>query len=300
MKTFGKLVVVLTGMILYAPCAWTQIISTSLPTEIPEGKKLPITAHIMLSPLGSWDYKEVWIGPTESVESGNYVQNFGTLGQSPNSQILVAGELAILLGSKGFAATVGGWFNKVSDEEYDLDGVSLVYSPELDLIGYASYSASVPISITILEGHLGLYYRSFGIQFGMVRSSANSNGDFLRTTIEGISYGDFLNQYPFDVAMTDFTIYGVFKKSIKRWGLSAGLGAYMKQAGPDDAWLRFTEKKTVPSGFLTANFEAIKRMSLDASFWYIGDTEDVKIFEGIASSPSDAQSRLTVGIGYSF
>ena len=164
---------------------------------------------------------------------------------------------------------------------------------------FGAITASIPISLTMYEGHAGLFYRSFGLQVGVVRSNLKSNGDFLRLT-DGESVIDIPALAPFDVQTTDWTCYAVYRKSSKRWGGSIGLGAYAKQ-GITDAPLRFQETKTVGSGFLTANVVLGRHISVDGSYWYVGDTNEVATFESITSTPpSDAQGRVTLGLGYSF
>ncbi|MEK7316426.1 MAG: hypothetical protein AAB011_09610 [Candidatus Eisenbacteria bacterium] len=290
-------------LVACAPAAKAQIISTSLPTLGTGETKLPISAHFMVSPLGSWDYKEGWFSDKRS---SNYDEYFvGTVGKTSTSQILAAGEAAIPIGDNRLTATVGGWYNRIGDVDYNFDGQFLViYDPSVVFLDYSiPMKATIPITVTMVEGHAGLFYRNYGVQVGVVRSQLKSDGNIVALRREdGAPQADLEGYFPFDASTTDVTLYGVYKRSVDRAAVSAGFGIYRKQGikSASDSPLRFADSKMVASGFLTASVELKHRFSLDASYWFIGKTDQAKDIKGYTSTtPSDSQSRLTVGVGYS-
>jgi hypothetical protein len=286
--------------------AWparSQIISTSLPIMAPEGQRIPISAHFMVSPVGSWDYKEGWFS---DVRYSGYDEYFvGAVGKTSHSQILAAGEVAIPVRGDRWSATLGGWYNRIGDVDYDFDGQFLnIYDAGGGFLDYlVPLKATIPITVTLLEGHAGLFYGPYGVQVGLVHSKLKSDGNIadIRRN-DGASQPDLTGYFSFDASTTDLTIYGVYKRAISRVALSGGIGAYRKQGikSATDSPLRFADSKTVVSGFLTGSVELKHRVSLDASWWFIGKTDQAKAIKGYSSTtPSDSQSRLTVGLGYS-
>jgi hypothetical protein len=269
--------------------------------SVGEGKP-PVTAHFMVSPVGSWDYKEGWFSDKPFPTFNEYF--VGTVGKTSHSQVLVAGEAAVPIGQKRWAATFGGWYNKIGKVDYGFDGQYLnISSPPTFTDFIVPLKATIPITVTMLEGHAGLFCKSFGVQAGLVHSSLKSDGDIVDIRRQdGATQADFTGYFPFNASTTDWTLYGVYKRSIDRFGLSGGFGVYRKQGikSASDSPLRFADSKMVASGFLTANCAIRSHFSLDASFWFIGKTDQAKDIKGYTSTtPSDSQSRATVGIGYS-
>lgn len=307
MKPILAVVVLSLSLVVGVPIARSQIISTSLPALRSGSEKLPITAHFMVSPAGSWDYKEGWFSavaiPTLSPTYNEYF--VGTVGKTSTSQILAAGEAAIPVSGHRWTVTLGGWYNRIGDVKYDFDGQYLNSAIPPSFLDFRdTLKATIPMSVTIVEGHAGLYYGSFGVQVGVVRSSLKSNGDILNIHLSnGAPAADLVNYAPFEASTTDLTLYGVYKRSISLLGFSAGAGAYRKQGikSSNVSPLRFAESKIVASGFLTANVRAWRGLSLDTSYWFIGKTDQAKDLNGYSSTtPSDSQSRLILGLGYSF
>jgi hypothetical protein len=187
----------------------------------------------------------------------------------------------------------------------------------------------------VSEGHVGVFYRSVGIQVGVVRThQQGSDAKFGVWTVEGfgvppnlvrfdpplvIDFGAF-EEFPengprpheppkiaFDETTNDLTVFGVFRKAGAHWGVSVGAGAYFKEGIPGGSPLRFPDDEVVFSGFVTANVSLYKGLGIDVSYWHIGATREFDDFRKNmeAISPNvklggDAQSRWTVGVGYSF
>jgi hypothetical protein len=258
----------------------------------------------MVSPAGSWDYKEAWFSAKPFPSYDEYF--VGSVGKSSTSQLLVAGEVALPVGGTRWAATLGGWYNRIGDVDYDFDGQYLNISNPPTFLDFANpLKATIPMTVTIMEGHAGLFHGSFGVQVGVVRSSLKSDGDILNfRRQDGASQPDLAGYFPFNASTMDLTLYGVYKRSISRFGLSGGAGGYRKQGikSSSDSPLRFADSKTVASGFLTASVNAGRGLTLDGSWWFIGKTDQVtNILGGYTSTtPSDSQSRLILGLGYSF
>jgi hypothetical protein len=303
-RTNSRVACLLISFLLWAPLASPQIISTSLPSLNPVAGKAPVSAHFMLSPVGSWDYNEVWFSDQPFPGYDEYF--VGSVGKASTSQILAAAEAAIPLGTSGWTATVGGWYNKIGDVDYEFDGqylnISNAGSGFLDFV--VPSTATIPISVTILEGHAGLFRGPFGAQIRFVRSTLESDGDILSIDrSDGAPQPDLPGYAGFDTSTTDMTFYGVYKRAFSRLSASAGAGIYRKAGigSADDSPLRFADSTIVPSGFLTATYEVRNRITLDASYWFIGETDQAQDIEGYSSTtPSDTQSRFTVGVGFSY
>jgi hypothetical protein len=280
-----------------APSAFAQIISTSLPTADAGARRDGFSAHIMATPFAKWDYKEVYI--VGSTYAGLDFYDLGLINAKPNSKFMAAADLAFALGESNWSLTLGGWYNKIGSHDFDFDGSYVIDSGQSTFTG--SQTARIPLDLTIAEGHLGLFYRSVGIQGGIVRTSSKSNGDWMDVVLGGGGpAATYSGLEPFEKTTNDWTGFGVFRTSREQWGFSLGAGAYVKE-GVNDSPLRFEGRKIVPSGFVTGNVAVYKGLGVDVSFWYIGKTGEIEEFEElVAQSPSDSQSRFTIGIGYSF
>jgi hypothetical protein len=80
------------------------------------------------------------------------------------------------------------------------------------------------------------------------------------------------------------------------------VGACFKEGIPEGSPLRFGGDETVPSAFVTANVNFYRGLGIDLSYWYVGKTRTVTPFAEAKDLRvrSDAQSRLVVGVGFSF
>ena len=54
----------------------------------------------------------------------------------------------------------------------------------------------------------------------------------------------------------------------------------------------------MPSGFVTASVGVFRGLGIDASYWYVGKTKASRGSEAFVTS--DAASRFTIGLGYTF
>lgn len=109
------------------------------------------------------------------------------------------------------------------------------------------------------ELHGAVFYKSIGVQGGLIGWGGEDSGDIPK----------------------DKDLYGVFKMGKDRWTLSLGAGGY-KYGGEAGSW--------APSGFAAASLQLAKGFGVDASYWYIGETDDIDL----------SFSRLSVGVGYTF
>lgn len=301
MKALARLATLAAVATALAVPASAQIISTSLPSATAGAARDKFSAHIMVTPFAKWDYKEVY-AYEQDLGAGFAAGDLGLIKGTPNSDFMAAAEMAFALGNSNWSVTIGGWYNKIGNKNFTFEGTFYTVLPNGDVDVVESETATIPMDLTLYEGHLGIFYKAVGIQGGIVHTDQESNGDFLGNVIGSDPPQDFPAYAPFNEKTNDYTAFGVVRMSRERWGVSAGAGAYFKQ-GITDSPLRFSEDKVVFSGFVTGSVNVFKGLGIDASYWYIGKTDAVKEFASnvVASGlESDAQSRFTVGIGYSF
>jgi hypothetical protein len=263
--------------------ATAQIISTSIPKGL-EGKTDKKWAfHVMASPFAKWS-----INVFEETDTGLLLAS-----SKPNSDFLIAGE-AMFTASDKITVGVGGWLNKVGTSGYDFAAVDVA---DNFLIG-----GNLDIDSTVSEFHGSVFYNDFGVQLGVVRNSQQFKGASLTAAevpigrpLTGSLLTSFSNAFSAGIAQeeteatTDITAYAVYKHSgsgDRPWNVSLGAGVY-------------NGVSTVPSGFVSGSVGVYKGLSLDASFWYIGEQESESgLKESLEASSSN--SRLTLGIGYTF
>jgi len=263
-----------------------QIISTSIPKGL-EGKTAKTAAfHVMVSPFAKWKYGEVYLDPNDV---------FGTIEGKPNSDFMVAAEGAFgNPASLNFA--VGGWYNKIGTNPFDFFG----YDSALQL---GSINATIDTDLTVIEGHGGVYYKNFGVQIGIVKTSGDFKGGIV-TKVNGNTVP--ATAFTLDVPKADTTDWDAFLVYKQGFGegsktpvnLAIGAGLYRK-AGEETAPIRGVDAQTVPSLFVSAGVGLFKGFGIDASFWYIGETDATKGANNTEFA-SDTQTRMMVGIGYSF
>jgi hypothetical protein len=297
MKALARLATLAAVATALAVPASAQIISTSLPTATAGAARDKFSAHIMVTPFAKWDYKEVYGWENEFAEG-----DLGLITGTPNSDFMAAAEMAFALGNSNWSVTIGGWYNKIGNKNFTFEGTYYTVLPNGDFDIVESEKATIPVDLTLYEGHLGIFYKAVGIQGGIVHTDQKSNGDFLGNVIGSNPPRDFPAYAPFNEKTNDYTAFGVVRMSRERWGVSAGAGAYFKK-GITGSPLRFADNKVVFSGFVTGSVNVFKGLGVDASYWYIGKTKAVKEFTSAvvtSGAGSDAQSRFTVGLGYSF
>lgn len=304
MKTKVVAIAIL-GLGAFVAPASAQIIATSIPRADSGGKaaEKKFAFHVLAAPLAKWKYGEVFIGdigPDLAV---------GTVQAKPNSDFLLAGEVAFKAG-RHWTVGVGGWYNKVGNTTYGFDG-DVLFSD-----GFGQMTVDLGGDLTIYEGHANLFFKDIGIQAGVVRTSGTigDNAKYKTFTFDGQPFKctDLLsasdcNNNAIDVFKgntTDWDVFAVYKHA---WGgksplsISLGAGGYRKQ-GSSDTPLRSTDSTTVFTAFATASVSVYKGLGLDASFWYIDKTDATKGEGSLASKSAgtDSQSRFTIGLGYTF
>ena len=298
---------------LAAPVS-AQIIATSIPKEFTT--KAGTTSadkkwafHIMGTPFAKWKYGEVYIGPVFDLPS------VGTVQATPNSDFLFAGEVAFKAG-ENWSIGIGGWYNKIGQTAYDFSG-GFIDS------GGISVTAELDGDINIYEGHLGIFYKDFGVQGGLVKTSGRigTNATLTSFSLGGQTF-PCTQVFPpnegnecartsvatFEGDTTDWDVFAVYKHS---WGsnypvgISLGAGVYGKQGIVETSPLRGADNTTVFSGFATASIGIYKGLGMDVSYWYIDKTtliDDLNELDDfrISGDRNDSQSRFTIGIGYTF
>ncbi len=279
--------------------ASAQIIATSIPKAggaAPgkgAGAEKQFAFHILGAPIAKWK-----INAFEE-EGGAFLASSA----NPNSKFLLAGELAFSARSD-VTIGLGGWFNKVGSTNYDF---VFLDTSGADILGLSGVRVD---DLTYTEGHVNVFYKDVGLQFGLVHSKATTSDLHIQQWLFGdtvFSRADLVSLFGSaevnaieagaqgEISATDFDSYLVYKTGSSRlkrdtkvpWTVSAGAGLYHYQA----------TSKTAFSGFLTGSVDVYKGLGLDVSFWYIGksNSESKKIL-GVV----DNLSRFSVGIGYSF
>ena len=286
-RTLAMAALVLGG--LAAPAA-AQIIATSIPRSIAGGGEGRWAFHVMYAPYAKWK-----INQFEETDTA-----FVSARAKPNSSFLGAAEVAFKAGSD-VTLGLGGWFNKVGNTDYDFTFVE-VSDVVLGLDGVRTDD------LTVVEGHANAFYKSIGLQVGVVHGKSTTTGltignflldDLVLTRGELVS---LLGSAEVDaieaegrgleISTTDVDGYLVYKAGSQDsdrlgWGFSLGAGAY-RYGG---------SKKTVPSAFATLSVGLYKGLGIDSSFWYIGKSKS-DLQESL--DVSDGLNRFSIGIGYTF
>jgi len=344
MKPLLRLASMAAAVVALGAPAPAQIISTSLPKMTPGQEHKKVSAHFMITPLAKWDYSEVYIDSIAGTILSDGIpvdfnwQTQGAISASPYSKFMVAGELAFVLGDSNWSLVMGGWYNKLGTHDFDLRAdqyASASVQVDQQTINVlevgAPLTARVLVDLHMYEGHLGFFYKSFGVQGGFVRTvpqaSEPHDVQWGGIPLDDASVGGVTPPPPTELKPTnDWFVHGVFRKSTQRWGVSVGLGAYVLKgiATSGESPLRFPNDQTVLSTFATGSVKLFGPVTLDASFWYLSSTARYADYKnevehrplvcsflgddcsGIFDSPSLTlpsginKSRLTAGIGFSF
>jgi len=291
-----------------------QIIVTSIPKEEAAGKGVSGTEkkwafHVLVAPIAKWKYGEAYIN-TVSDPSGT-LGMVGTVTGTPNSTILLAGEVAFKVG-KDWSVGLGTWYNKVGTSTYPFDGQFLIAGQAWGL------TAEMPGDLSLYEFHANAFWRDFGLQVGVVKTSAGGGETITLKTLTVPEVGTITcqevattaadcqaaGQHPFDASTTDWDLFAVYKHS---WpvkypvAVSAGLGMYRKQ-GLTASPLRFPESHSVFSGFVTGNVEFWRGLGVDVSFWYVSKVSVPQSLQAYSSAFQNlaSQNRFTMGVSYNF
>jgi hypothetical protein len=339
MRPHLRIAAIAAVVVSLAAPASAQIISTSLPNMTPGQEGKSVSAHFMITPLAKWNYKEVYLDSGSSVDTdsglGFEYSDEGAISGGPYSKFMFAGEVAFALGHSDWALTAGGWYNKIGSHDFDLNSYS---HGALTLLGLPIFAIDAPLTakwkldLDMYEGHIGIFYKSFGVQFGYVRTEPRTTGelsDIQWATVEGAPPGSpeppsANHSYAPLTATNDWAVHGVFRKSAERWSVSAGLGAYVLKGIPEGSPLRDAYNQTVASAFATGSLRLFGPVGIDVSYWYLGSTAKYKDYKDVLENqplvcsivvfdcsdllvsqplalPSGInKSRLTLGIGLSF
>jgi hypothetical protein len=282
------LVMAALGLAVLAPPATAQIIATSIPKSIAGGGEGRWAFHVMWAPYAKWNISTFEEDP---------VAFLATKGD-PKSDFLGAAEVAFKAG-EDFTVGLGGWYNKVGND-------SAEYAFFLaDPAGSVFLAGPLNRDVTYTEGHVNVFYKSVGVQFGLVHSNYTVNtitADFF--SIDDVEFPpELANDLLTDVegvedTANDWDGYLVYKTggaygNETPWSFSLGGGIYHYDI----------VEKTVPSFFATATLGIFKGFGVDASYWYVGKTDRTELQDALADAGVDLDqslNRFMVGVSYTF
>ncbi len=284
------------GFCAFGSAASAQIITTSVPraasaaSPATTGDK-KFAVHVMYGLLTQWRFNEIFVG------ANDFFIDFGNFRGKPRSDLLVAGEVAVALG-RDASFGVGGWYNKVGKVTYSFKAVGITLSS-----GKVAFNEGIlDGDLTLDEQHVNFFYKSFGVQAGVVRTRSEIIDSHIlkEDGVDIAAKGFRLGTVEEVTKSTDYDFYGVYKVAGGvgyPWGISVGAGVYYKKGNLDTA-SRGAEDSTVFSAFATGSITLGKGLGFDVSYWYIGRTKATR-GEGNNILGDDA-SRLMVGLGYTF
>lgn len=278
----------LFGLAVLAAPATAQIIATSIPKSIAGGGEGRWAFHLMWAPYAKWNIATFEEDP---------VAFLSTRGD-PKSDFLGAAEVAFKAG-ENFTVGIGGWYNKVGNDSAEY--AFFLADPE----GSVFLAGPVNRDVTHTEGHINAFYKSLGVQFGLVHNTTRINtitADI--ATVDDIPIPlELANEILTDVAgvedtANDWDGYLVYKVggttgNDNNWSFSLGGGVYHYDI----------VDKTVPSFFATATVGVFRGLGLDASYWYVGKTDRSELQEALADAGVDLDqslNRFMVGVSYTF
>ena len=211
----------LLGLAVLAAPARAQIIATSIPKSIAGGGEGRWAFHLMWAPYAKWNIATFEEDPTAFLATKG----------DPKSDFLGAAEVAFKAGD---AVTIGlgGWYNKVGNDSAEY--VFFLADPD----GSVFLSGPVNRDVKHIEGHVNVFYKSLGVQFGLVHNTTQINtitADF--ATVDDIPIPlDVANGLLTDVAgvedtANDWDSYLIYKAggstgSDNNWSFSLGGGFY--------------------------------------------------------------------------
>ena len=278
----------LLGLAVLAAPARAQIIATSIPKSIAGGGEGRWAFHLMWAPYAKWNIATFEEDPTAFLATKG----------DPKSDFLGAAEVAFKAGD---AVTIGlgGWYNKVGNDSAEY--VFFLADPD----GSVFLSGPVNRDVKHIEGHVNVFYKSLGVQFGLVHNTTQINtitADF--ATVDDIPIPlDVANGLLTDVAgvedtANDWDSYLIYKAggstgSDNNWSFSLGGGFYHYDI----------VSKTVPSFFATATVGLFKGLGVDASYWYVAKTKRSELQDALSDLGVDLDqnlNRFMVGVSYTF
>jgi len=278
----------LLGLAVLAAPARAQIIATSIPKSIAGGGEGRWAFHLMWAPYAKWNIATFEEDPTAFLATKG----------DPKSDFLGAAEVAFKAGD-AVTIGVGGWYNKVGNDSAEY--VFFLADPD----GSVFLSGPVNRDVKHIEGHVNVFYKSLGVQFGLVHNTTQINtitADF--ATVDDIPIPlDVANGLLTDVAgvedtANDWDSYLIYKAggstgSDNNWSFSLGGGIYHYDI----------VSKTVPSFFATATLGIYKGLGVDGSYWYVGKTDRSELQQALSDAGVDfdqSLNRLMVGVSYTF
>jgi hypothetical protein len=278
----------LLGLAVLAAPARAQIIATSIPKSIAGGGEGRWAFHLMWAPYAKWNIATFEEDPTAFLATKG----------DPKSDFLGAAEVAFKAGD-AVTIGVGGWYNKVGNDSAEY--VFFLADPD----GSVFLSGPVNRDVKHIEGHVNVFYKSLGVQFGLVHNTTQINtitADF--ATVDDIPIPlDIANGLLTDVAgvedtANDWDSYLIYKAggstgSDNNWSFSLGGGIYHYDI----------VSKTVPSFFATATLGIYKGLGVDGSYWYVGKTDRSELQQALSDAGVDfdqSLNRLMVGVSYTF
>jgi hypothetical protein len=276
------------GLAVSAGPAHAQIIATSIPQSVAGGGAGRWVFHLMWAPYAKWNIATFEEDPTAFL---------ATKGE-PKSDFLGAAEVAFKAGDNA-SVGLGAWFNKVGNDSAEY--VLFLADPE----GTVFLSGPLNQDVKHTEGHVNLFYKNLGVQFGLVHTSTLINtitADIATVNGEDIP-PDVANALLTDVAgvekiANDYDGYLVYKTggtsaNDTNWSFSLGGGFYHYDL----------VSETVPSFFATATLGLFKGFGADLSYWNVRKTKRSELQEALSDAGVDLDqnlSRFMVGISYTF
>lgn len=288
---------------LAAPAS-AQIIATSIPREDTGGgtgsnAEHRFALHLMASPFAKWKINSY----VEQPKGADFPDLISASSTDSSSKFIGAAELAFAAGSN-WTFGVGGWHNALGEPDVDIVEISVIDNPPYVFAGTARQK------LNATEFHANLFYKSIGVQAGIVRTSATL------TALRAGSTFVFLDTNEQITLPRDFTVgelgvqeekrtsnnwdaflvykYGTATADRLPWTLSLGGGVYRDTQARSSAF----------SGFATASVGIFKGLGIDASFWYVGKSKPTatrqELGNMLETTLSDNLSRFTIGVGYSF
>ena len=276
------------ALALSGGAAHAQIIATSIPKSVAGGGEGRWAFHLMWAPYAKWNIATFEEDPTAFLATKG----------DPKSDFLGAAEVAFKAGDNA-SIGLGGWYNKVGNDSAEY--VFLLADPD----GTVLLSGPLNRDVKHSEGHVNLFYKSLGVQFGLVHTSTLVNtitADI--ATVNGEPFPlDLANALLTDVAgvedtANDYDGYLVYKTggisaSDTHWSFSLGGGFYHYDI----------VSKTVPSFFATATVGLFKGLGVDASYWYVAKTKRSELQDALSDLGVDLDqnlNRFMVGVSYTF
>jgi len=276
------------ALALSGGAAHAQIIATSIPKSVAGGGEGRWAFHLMWAPYAKWNIATFEEDPTAFLATKG----------DPKSDFLGAAEVAFKAGDNA-SIGLGGWYNKVGNDSAEY--VFLLADPD----GTVLLSGPLNRDVKHTEGHVNVFYKNLGVQFGLVHNTTRVNtitADI--ATVNGEPFPlDLANALLTDVAgvedtANDYDGYLVYKTggisaSDTHWSFSLGGGFYHYDI----------VSKTVPSFFATATVGLFKGLGVDASYWYVAKTKRSELQDALSDLGVDLDqnlNRFMVGVSYTF